>query len=166
MSSSSSTIDGDLIVRGTVRAGNFQVPDNSVGDSQFNSADPLTAIKQEHQFNRLYEQARGASVAAKRTAFHLAIAEGQFLDVRAGVTQACIGDSTITVDIYKNGTTILSSTISLSSSQAAYDQVVGTISSMDYAAADVFEVVVTVAAGTGTLGQGLFVHGVFREGAG
>jgi len=69
----------------------------------------------------------------------------------------CTGNATVTVDVKKNGTTILSSTISLSSSQSNRDEVAGTLSVTSMVAADILEVVVTVDVGTGALGTGLFV---------
>lgn len=85
--------------------------------------------------------------------------------VRAGVSVACIGDSTITVDVRKNGTSILSSTIVLDNSNTAFAEESGSISTSSYAAGDDLEVVVTVSAGTGTLGQGLHVDLILNEAA-
>jgi hypothetical protein len=72
----------------------------------------------------------------------------------------------VTVDLRKNGTTILTSVITISVAQAAYARVAGAIASAAYIAGDVFELVVTATAGGGTLPQGLFVDTVLREGSG
>jgi len=52
------------------------------------------------------------------------------------------------------------------SGDAAFAKVAGTVTDDDYVAGDVFETVVTVSAGSGTLGQGVFVDLVFDEEAG
>ena len=85
---------------------------------------------------------------------------------KVGAIVACIGDSTITVNLYKNGSTVLSAPVVLDNSNTAFAIEAGAISSASYSADDVFEVVVSVSAGTGTLGQGLFVSPMFREACG
>jgi hypothetical protein len=162
----SSTVDGDLFVGGTLRARAAQLPSSCVGDAQVSGASPVTAAKLRHRHAVSEAQAHGSASAARRTVVRVAHGDGEVVAVRAGVSVACVGDSTITVDVKKNGTTILSGTIGLDSGDAAFAKVAGTISDDEYVAGDVFETVVTVAAGTGTLGQGVFVDVVFDEEAG
>lgn len=165
MATSLSTIDGDLLVRGLLRAANMVVPPGSVGDTGFNSGDPLTALKQQHQYPVRLVQVHGTAAVAERRAVHLAYAAGTIVAFTAGVTVACIGDSTITVDLRKNGTTVMSAPIVLDNTNTANASESGAVSVTSYAAGDVLEVVVTVSAGTGTLGQGLFTSAVLREAA-
>lgn len=162
-----SQIDSDLYITGTLRVKTGAVlPASSIGDSQVNPASPITSAKLLHRHAVTEAQAHGSASAARRTVVRVAHGDGEVVAVRAGVSVACIGDSTITVDVKKNGTTILSGTIQVDSGDAAFAKVAGTITDADYVAGDVFETVVTVAAGTGTLGQGLFVDVVFDEEAG
>lgn len=146
-------------------AGGVTLPQSCVGDAQFSSVAPLTADKQQHQYPQRHTQAHGTAAAAERRVVHVAKSAGQVADFLAGVVVACVGDSTISVDLRKNGTTVLSAAVGLSSANAAFAKVTGTISVANYAPGDVFEVVVTVSAGTGALGQGLFAQAVFREAA-
>jgi len=161
-----STVDGDLYVRGTFRAGTVTLPNSSVGNTQINSSDPIAATKLDHQYCPVFRQAHGTAATAERRVIHVAQAAGSVAGIGVGVVVACIGDSTITVNLYKNGSTVLSAPVVLDNSNTAFAIEAGAISSASYSADDVFEVVVTVSAGTGTLGQGLFVSPMFREACG
>jgi hypothetical protein len=158
-----STIDGDLLVRGTAQFGGLLIPNNSVGDAQFKAADPLTAGKQQHQHAARFAQA-GAAAAETRAAHH-AHAAGTLYGVSVGSVAKAVGDSTATVDVRKNGTTVLSGTVTLNNANANYVAVPAGVGVAPYAAGDVFTVVVTVSAGTGTLPQGVFASLVLREAA-
>ena len=85
-------------------------------------------------------------------------ATAEIQSVRAGVVVAAVGDSTVTIDLYKNGASILSAPIVLDNTNTAYTEETGTLSSDDLVQGDCLEVVVTVSAGTGTLPQGLYVE--------
>lgn len=158
-----SVISGDLVVRGAIRAGSMVVPNGSVGNTQFSSTDPLAASKQEHQFVK--ELVQSGNAAAATQVLHVAYGDGEVLAVRAGSVVAATGDSTVTVDVKKNGTTILSGTILLDNANVAYTPESGTASVSTYSADDVLTAVVTVSAGSGTLPTGLFVQVVLREDA-
>jgi len=162
--------DGDLVIRGkTTPQGGITLPSASVGDAQVDSSNPITAAKLQQQYHRVYEQGRGASVASKTgEPIHVARGAGTVDSFDAGVTVAGVswaGGGQAVVDLKKNGTSILSATVTINGSTAAFAIVSGTISTAAYVAGDVFEVVVTVTAGTGTIAQGLFVRAVFKEAA-
>jgi hypothetical protein len=159
-------LDADVNIRGALSvAGAVTVPASSFGDREADASDPITATKLQHQWQRLFAQDHGSAAVAERRVIHLARGAGTVVAVRAGSVVACVGGATITVDVKKNGTTILSASIVLDSANTAYIPEAGTVSVGTYAADDVFEVVVTVAAGGGTIGQGLFVDVCFREAA-
>lgn len=159
----STRLDGDVVVSGNLKAGSFTLPSNIIGDSQVSSANPIGANKLIQQVRQSFSQKRGVAVAAERKTIHMPYAAGELESFRACLSVACIGDSTITVDLLKNGTTILSTDIDFTSAVAAYAFVTATFSSTPYIVTDVFEVNVTVSAGTGTLGQGIFADLVVRE---
>lgn len=158
-------LDDDVIVRGVLRANTIVLTTESVGSTQFSSADPLAVAKQVHQYNRSFAQNHGTAAAAQRQVIHVAQGAGTLVSFGGGITVACVGDSTITINLYKNGSTILSSTVTITSSNAANAVEEATFSSAPYSAGDVFEAVVTVSAGTGTLGQGAFAKLVVAEAA-
>lgn len=162
-----SRVEGDQLFTGTVT---FQaapsVPASSFGDDEFDAGDPLTAEKQIHRYVRSLAQAHGTDATAERRIVHRAHAAGSVVAVRCGVSVAATGDSTATVDVKKNGTTILSAPVVLDSGNAAFAVEEGTVSVPTYVADACLEVVVTVSAGTGTLPQGLSVEVVVDESAG
>jgi hypothetical protein len=85
---------------------------------------------------------------------------GTINSVKAGSIVAATGDSTVTIDVRKNGTTVLSGTIALDSANTARVVEAGTVDGAqdDVVADDWIEVVISVSAGTGTLPTGLFVQ--------
>lgn len=159
-------IPTNLRVQGHVACTTLGVPAGTVTDAMVNGSAAVSASKCQQQYSKGYNQAHGSAAASARFPVHVARgATGTVVAFRAGVVVACIGAATIDVDLRKNGTTVLSAAIQIDSGDAAYAKVDGTLSSADYVAGDVFEVVVTATAGGGTLGQGLFVDATFREGA-
>lgn len=162
---SQNTLDGDLYVRGLLKADSMILPANGVGDTQVTPAAPLGRTKTKHLHNRLHTQGKGASVVSKTgEPIHIAFAAGTLVQVEAAVSVAPLTTATVTIDVKKNGVTVLSGTILLDNTTVAYTPVLGTISVPAYVAGDFFDVVVTVAGG-GTPPQGLAVLAVFEEGA-
>lgn len=160
-----SNIDGDLFVRGTFRANAASLPAGCLGDTQFSGSDPLTAAKQEHQITKTLAQVHGSVATTERRPIHVARGAGVVAGFRAGSVVANVGAATVTADLRKNGTSILSAVITLDNANTAFIPEAGTVNTDDYVADDVFEVVLTATAGGGTLGQGVFAEAVFREAA-
>jgi len=159
-------VDKDLTVPGTLTVGNITLPANVVGDTEFNGSDPLSCAKQSHQFLKDYKQNKTTTVAADRQFLHMAFGDGDMVGFRACLIDTVnLSGATITVKIYKNGVDITGTASIITDAHALYEVVEGTLSSLPYSADDVFEVVVTVAAGGGTLGKGLCVTAIFREDA-
>lgn len=143
-----------------------KVPDSSFGDAQIGTANPINATKLKHQYVPTVSQVHGTAAATERRVVHVARAAGEVAAIEAGITVAAVGAATVTVDLKKNGTTVLTSVITIDNGDSAYAEVTGSISSAAYVAGDVFELVITATAGGGTLPQGLYVDTVFREGPG
>lgn len=159
-----SVIDGNLTVRGALRCDDVQLPDGSLGNDQFSSTDPLEVEKQEHQYTKTFTQVNGVAAASNvGQVIHVAQGDGELVAGYAGVMTACIGAATVTVDLKKNGASVLTSVITLDSGNAAFTLEAAAFSSTAYNADDVFSVTVVATAGGGTLGQGLFVQFVFKE---
>lgn len=160
-----STVDGDLVVRGNVSGNGFNLPGNSVGDTEHDSNRPLETNKTLHQYTPRLSQAHGTAAVAERRVVHVARGVGSLLEVRLGLVVACVGGATVTVDVLRNGTTVLSSAKVLDNTNAAFAVTTAGLASSptNYSDGDVFEVSVTVAVGGGTLGQGLFVQLVCKE---
>jgi hypothetical protein len=114
------------------------------------------------QHNKTYRQ-NGNAAAATEVIHEARGTAGRIRAVRAGSVVAATGNSTATIDVRKNGTTVLSGTIVLDNANTAYVSEAGTLSVTSLAAGDVLTVVITVSAGTGTLPTGLFVTVVVDE---
>lgn len=159
-----SKVDGNLYVSGEGKFGSFVLPTNSVDDSNIKTTNPITAEKMYHQHQKNFCQKHTETAAVERRVIHTAYDAGVLESFRVFATVANIGDSTVTVNLYKNGSTILSSVPVLDSGDAAYTGIVlGTFSATPYVANDVFEIVVTVSAGTGTLAKGVNAEFISRE---
>lgn len=163
-----STHDGDIVFRNgqATFAGTIKLPGSCVGSGQIDPSNPLPASVMQHQHEMTYRQSNGSAVVSDRQAVHVGYgATGLVVAIQAGCVTPNVGADTISVDIKKNNVSILSSAISLTSSQAAYATVAGSIATSAYVTGDVFEVVVTPNHSSGTLGQGVFVRLVVREDA-
>lgn len=154
---------GDLYVQGALRADSMSLPNNSVGNAQVNSGSPLDGTKTTARYRKTVTQKRGVSIAANAgepihqvTSTSGATLVGfQASILVAGVTWA--GGGQAVVDLKKNGSSVLSGTITIDGSTVIYTPVIGTFASTALVQNDVLEVVVTFTAGTGTPAQGLIV---------
>jgi len=162
-------IEGALVVAGRLTPSALDVPDATIDNAAVKSSAGIAASKLEHQ--HVFTFTPGVSTltaAAGAYVLHTCYGTtGQVLAFKAGLVTPCTGDATVTLDLYKNGATMLSSTFDLDSADAALALVAGTIdpAKEDLAADDVLTAVVTVNAGTGSLGAGLFFQLVATEDA-
>jgi hypothetical protein len=149
---------GDLQIQGSLYVqGGFTPPANSIVDASVAASAAVAATKLQHQHRAIYAQGSSTTAAAAtQVIFAVFGATGTVVNFEAGAVVPNVGAATCTVDLKKNGTSILGAAISLSSSQTARQLVAATISNTALVAGDVLEVVVTATAGGGTLAQGLF----------
>lgn len=158
------TIEGDLNVTGNLLAGGFTLPNNSVGSGNVKSTDPLDQTKTKPRYCK--HALQQGTVVTLTQHLHVAHAAGAIeANYRIALITPCIGDSTVSVSIHKNGVNITGTPAVLSNANAAYANVSGSISpgSVSYVAGDVFTAVVTATVGTGTLGANLVVSAQFKE---
>lgn len=127
----------------------------------------VQASKLQHQYEPVYSQAFGAAVITERRAVHLVRgATGSCDRFAANLKQACTGGATITVDLQKNGVSILAAVISFSSADVgSYVTKTAVVTTQPTVVNDLVEVVVTATVGGGTLGQGLAAVPRLREDA-
>lgn len=153
-----------LHVQGPLTCQSFTPPAGCITDAAVQAAANVAASKLEHQHQQLLASSGLAAVAALREAIHrVRGSTGTLVAFAAWLRQGCVGDSTVTVDLWKNGASVLTAPLVLNSTHAAFVAVNGTFSVASLAAGDVLEVNVTVNAGTGTLGQGLGAQVTLRE---
>lgn len=149
-------VEGDLLVRGRVVPESLTIPGGAVVSDSIQAGANLNADKLEQRECVSHAQPNSASTTETRTLF-VARRAGAVNEVIAGSIAVAIGDSTVTVDVKKNGTTILSSAITLDNANTARLAEVGVLSgSGAFVADDWFEVVITATIGTGTLPTGVF----------
>jgi hypothetical protein len=130
------------------------------------SAAGVEATKLEHQHRIPYAQPNTTATTETRVLYVCYGLTARVIDFRAGSIVACIGAATITLDVKKNGTTILSSVLTLNNANTARVAVAAALSgSPTLVAGDVLEVVVTATAGGGTIGTGLFANLTVEEDA-
>lgn len=161
------SVPSDLHVAGIISCNGLNVPNNAVKDASVDSTSPITAPKLQHQHQICWGQARGASPTANTgETIYVAYGAGTIVSFGAGFNVDESGWSgNVTVDLRKNGSTVLSGVITLNSSTVVTDVSPAGIASASYAADDVFEVVTTYTAGAGTPPQGVFCRLVVREAA-
>jgi len=159
-------LEGQTHVAGALTAESITLPAGTVTNAGVAAAAGISASKLEHQHQITLAQDNGSAATAQTRVVHVVYgATGTLQSIQAGCETACIGDSTIDVDVHVNGSSVLTATIELSSSESAYELVAGTFSDDDLTADDVIEIVITVTAGTGTLGEGVFANLVLTEDA-
>lgn len=150
----------DGTFRGAVTFLNLKPNAGCIKKAHIEAAAGIEATKLEHQHRAVYAQESATTAAAaKDEVIHVVKGTtGTLKSFEAGCVVACLGDSVVTVDLHKNGVSILVAAVDIDSGDAAYDLVAGVIDTAAVVHDDVLEVVVTVAVGTGTLGKGVFAY--------
>lgn len=143
--------------------GTVTLPDETVDDDAVDPSAGISASKLEHQYRHVYRQDVGAINADKTTfAFEVYGTTGTILGIRAGNLVAATSSDTTTVDVKKDGTTVLSGVITLNAAAALVTQN-GTVSVASLAAGNRITIVIDA---TGTApGQGVFCQIDWREDA-
>lgn len=164
---STTLIEADLIrmkATNIIAEGTMTLPANSVNDTSVRADAAIDAGKLDHRHRPTYAQPNTAA-ADETKAIHVAKATGVLNSFQAGSIVKAVGDATCTVDLKKNGVSVLSAVITLNSSNTNRVSVAGTITTSDYVAGDLFEVVIDGTIGTGTLPTGVYCCPEFEEAA-
>jgi hypothetical protein len=142
------------------------LPAGSVDNDKVAAGAKVDASKLQQQHAIGYAQDGGSTVIDDTRVAHVVYgASGTVLAFQAGVITPPTGDAVISVDLKKNGTSILTAAITIDSGNTARELVEAVIDTATLAADDVLEIVVDETAGTGTQGQGVFAALVVREDA-
>lgn len=161
-----STLAGPLYVDGQLSAESIILPDDTVGNAAVGTLSPIGAEKLQHQYAVTLALCNHATDFAgpDRRALHKVYgAAGTVLAFSAWSTVLAGATTTVTVDLLKNGTTILTSTITLDSTNTIYVAEDAVISSAAVVAGDVLECNATIS-GTNEP-KGVAVRLVWREDA-
>lgn len=152
-------ITGDINVVGKVTCQDITIPSGKVTDASVTALAGIAASKLQHAHRVMYAQPGGTSATTETKAVYVVVGlTGSIQAVKLGASTAATGGAKITLDVHKNGSTILSATQDLASSTSAYTLISVTPSSTALAAGDVLEVLITTTPATGgNLPQGVFV---------
>jgi hypothetical protein len=149
------TINDDIFIGGTLQATYFVAPANSIGDAAIPLGAGIQAEKLEHLNPALFSQ-NGSAAAETRVVF-VAAAACTVEAFRAGSVTPAVGVAVATLDLRKNGVSVLTAPITLDSANAAYTPESGTLSGAPtLAAGDVLTVVATSTPGGGTAPTGMY----------
>jgi hypothetical protein len=159
-------LEGQTYVQSLI-AGAFTGPAGFLTDEMVAAGAGIDAGKVDHQHQKVAVMSDHATNAsAKRQIIHVAEGAGTITSFGVVASVAATGDSTATITLRKNGSAVLTGSITLDASTAAFAVDEGTLSSASYVAGDVFEADVSaVSAGTGTLPKGVACVLVAREAA-
>ena len=130
----------------------LDVPADEIGDAQIKAAADIaeTKVKQILPGSR----SQLGTVSSDTIPAFIAQRAGTLKNFRAAVITKAVGDSTYTVDLHKNGVSVLTTIITLDVNIADRVSVTATIKSdgsENYVAGDFFEIVTVATVGTGTL---------------
>lgn len=155
-------IDGDAHITGSVSCGGFSSSSGSITNAMVSASADILSTKLEMQKSITYGQ--NGTASSVTVPIHCVYgATGVVLSLKAGSIVANIGAATVTVDLKKNGTTMLSGVITLDNSNTARVAEAGSLSVTSLAAGDLLEIVTVATAGGGTLATGLFVTLTWSE---
>lgn len=162
-----STQQGDYLVTGALVANSVNSRTGSITDAMIAALAGLQASKLQHQYEPEYAQTFASNATVERKVVHVVRgASATLVEFQVGASTAAIGAATATIDLLKNGSTMLTAAVSLTSATAAFALLAGTLASTALVAGDVLEVNVSAAvAGGGTLAKGLFAEFTIREDA-
>lgn len=154
-----SITDGDAYVRGHLNALTMTLPDGTVTNAMVNGSAAIAASKLEHRHVLKYSQEEDTTIASEKHGLFICRgATGENVELEACITgTACIGAATVSIEVKKNGTTILSAPLVINAGDAVGDIKTATISVSALADDDRLTIEVTATAGGGTVGKGLLV---------
>lgn len=160
----------DVTIRGNCAADSFTIPPNQLRNEHWEAGSPLLAYKVQQQIVK--EEGNGDTVnaAALRKVVHVASDVGTIRSIQFGNLNEATGDATATLNLYVNGVAVITPIVLDNTDVDPYNPREGVllVDAADYLTDAVFEVGITINAGTGgaTLPQGIYWKLVLREMAG
>lgn len=139
------------------------IPALTFGNTQANANDPIAGNKTYHRYRKEFGQPKAATNVTERRVVHVAKSAGTVNEFKATVSAALTGAAAATVDLLKNGVSVLSGAVAFSSADVAFALKTGTVVTQAYAAGDVFEIAHTVTLGGGGAQSGLTGQAEFEE---
>lgn len=158
--------DGDMHVTGALSAERFSPAAWIVDNAAIAAGAGVEAAKLQHQYKPTFAL-DGSPVGVAAKVLHVVRgATGTVERFRAGSIAPNVGDYTVTVDLKKNGVSILQSILTLDSGHSAYQAVEAVLASTALVADDVLSVTISAnGSGAGAFGTGFFFAVEIREDA-
>lgn len=114
-------IEGDIHFTGTVTAGSLIPSSGTVTNAAVSGSAGIVATKLQQQRVVTYSQESTTDAAVERKVIHVVNgATGTVVSFKAGSVTAAVSSGNAVVDLLKNGTTILSSPITLDNVNTTY----------------------------------------------
>lgn len=155
--------EGSVNIPERLTVGYFDPPAQSIDNAAIKTGAGIQAEKLEH-WTPIHWQKDGSVASATVVLCRIHGATADSFEVYAGSVAVAIGDSTVTVDIKKNGTTMLTgSPVTFNSSNVAYTAVTLNPTTTTAVVGDVITAVLVATVGTGTLPTGFFISGRINE---
>ena len=153
---------GDTHVDGTLTAKALNIPSGTVDNSDVQGGAGIEASKLEHQFQKEFAQESSATPTTETKVVHVVRgATADFVSFACGMVDTGTSGS-VTVDVKKNGTSILSSPVTVDFNDADRAILTGTITTTTAVVGDVIEITITDSSSDGS---GAFGQIVIREDA-
>ena len=159
-------LQGDVHVDGNLTMKTTALPAGTLTNAMVNASAGIKATKLQHQYEKSYSNESATEITAGEFVLHAVHGTtGEVLAFKGGSVVAAVGTDDWKLDIHKNGTTILTTAITLNSSITAFEIVSGVVGTTALVSGDVLEAIISETAGGGTAPKGLFVEVVLKEDA-
>lgn len=157
--SAPSVIQGNMHVVGQLSASTMALPASAVSNNNVANQAGIDATKVIHQHHRNLQ--RSVPVGEEATV-HLAYAQGEIIQFSVQCRTAPASGKSYKVDLEVNGVSVLTAPITITNATTPLARQAATLATPDYAAEDVFSILITDVAG-GTLGTDLLCDLILRE---
>jgi hypothetical protein len=154
------TINNNLYVAGNLACQTFTPPSGCIGDSAIAGSAGIQSTKLTARREIVLADPSATAGASKQQTIHVIYgATGTLVDYSAGAVVPLGSGDTYTVDLYKNGSSILTAVISLASTDGARTlKAAGGFTSTSLADGDWLEVKTTYTHSSGTAPEGVTIR--------
>ena len=150
-------INDDVHINGHLTSKTAAIPAGTVTNAMVNGSAAIACAK--IQKPRLLEYGTTGTAASATVPIYVCKgATATVQSIRAGSIAIAVGGATVTIDLKKNGSSILTGVITLDTSNTARLLEAGTVSSPGLVDGDWLELVIVATAGGGTIPTGLLVQ--------
>jgi len=155
----SNRLDNLICTGAATFGGAVYLPDEVVTNGNVQTGAGIDASKLKHTHRKTYTQT-GTATTATIVLHRVNGATASGLYVNAGSIAIAVGAATVTIDIKKNGTSVMTGAtpMTLDSANTAYVAEDASIATTTAVVGDVFTAVIVATAGGGTLPTGLWIE--------